>query len=124
MRAGQPLGLPTTLGSDMNARRKDRKFKLVEIDAFDARCGYKRCAPPGIGIFFIEGPNAIADFWRNRTGSLVVRLSSQGYVFHFEARRNNGKKISVDDMVEFEEYVADMLEDWITEGVDEVPESC
>jgi hypothetical protein len=38
--------------------------------------------------------------------------------------RSNGKKISTDDMTEFEEYVADMLNEWITEGVDEVPESC
>lgn len=108
----------------MNARRKHRKFRLVEVDAFDARRGYTRCTPPGVGIFFVDGPNAIADFWRNRAGSLVVRLSSQGYVFHLEALRTDGKTISVDDMTEFEEYVADTLDEWIIEGVDEIPESC
>ncbi len=27
-------------------------------------------------------------------------------------------------MTEFEEYVADTLDEWIIEGVDEIPESC
>lgn len=40
------------------------------------------------------------------------------------ALRTGGKKISADDMTEFEEYVADTLVEWVTEGLDEIPESC
>lgn len=108
----------------MKAHRKRRKFRLIEVDAFDARRGYRRCTPPGVGLSFADGPNAIADFWRSRTGRLLVRFSSQGYVFHLEALRRGGKKISADDMTEFEEYVADTLVEWVTEGLDEIPESC
>ena len=108
----------------MNARRKRRKFRLVEVNAFDARRGYRRC-PPGVEISFGDGPiAATADFWWSRTGSLLVRFCSQGYVFHLEAFRTGGKKISADGMAEFQDYVADKLVEWVTEGVDEIPESC
>jgi len=42
-------------------RRKSRKFKLIEITVFDARRGYKRCNPIGVGTI-VEGAKANADF--------------------------------------------------------------
>ena len=48
-----------------------KMFRLVEIDEFDARRGYRRCDPPGIGVHMGgDGPNpeAEADFWRDRAG--------------------------------------------------------
>ena len=106
----------------MTARRK-KKFKLNEIGTFDARRGFKRCSLPGVGVSYEGGPSAIADFWRDRTGRLVVRFSSQGYIFHFEALLVSGKQILEDKMEDFGQYVVDMLLEWLTEGVDDLPNS-
>ena len=95
----------------MSTRRKRQKFTLVEIDGFDARRGYKRCSIPGAGYTppvnlmspFRPIPVA-ADFWRNKTGGLVVRFSSnQPYVFHFEALLASGKPVPEEDLNEFTE---------------------
>ena len=106
----------------MHARRKSRKFKLIEISAFDARRGYKRCTLPGVRTS-CEGKKATADFWKDRTGKLVVRFSCQGYSFHFEGLLASGKQIPEDKMDEFGEYVSGMLIEWHVEGVDDVPNS-
>ena len=107
----------------MNARRKSRKFKLIEIGDFDARRGYKRCALPGVGVSYEKGPTAIADFWKDKTGKLFVRFSSQGYIFHFEALLVSGKQIPEDKMEDFGQYVVAVLLEWLTEGVDDLPKS-
>lgn len=112
----------------MNARRKTRKFTLVEIDAFDARRGYKRCGLPGVGVTTPDDPLSpyrpipvIADFWRDQTGSLVVRFSSnQPYVFHFKALLANGKPVPDKYIQEFGEYIAEILVDW--RGADDPPD--
>ncbi len=108
----------------MIARRKSRKFKLVEIEEFDARCGYTRCPLPGVSAYFTRRhPSAHANFWRDRTGRLVVRFSCESYVFHFEASRAPGKLILDDDLHEFGEFVAGMLFEWVDEGLDDLPSS-
>ena len=62
-----------------------------------------------------------ADFWRSRTGGLVVRFSSnQPYVFHFEAMLTNGKPVPEENIEEFGLYVAEMLFDW--GGADDPPD--
>ena len=107
----------------MIAQPKQQKFKLAEANAFDAR-RYKRCKPPGVGVSFGRGRSANADFWRDKEGKLFVRFSSQGYIFHLEASRIDGMPISIDDMSEFEEYIAESLSTWLVEGVDDSPTSC
>lgn len=112
----------------MPARRKAKKFTLVEIDAFDARRGYKRCSIPGVGYTTADDPSspygpisAVADFWRNRAGKLVVRFSSnQPYVFHFEAVLANGEPVPEEDIQEFADYVSEVLYDW--GGADDPPD--
>jgi hypothetical protein len=112
----------------MIGRRKLLKFRLIEINAFDARRGYKRCTLPGVGYTPPDDPMSpfqsipvTADFWRNRTGGLVVRFSSnQPYVFHFEALLANGKPVPEEDLEEFGEYVAAVLYDW--GGADDPPD--
>jgi hypothetical protein len=112
----------------MTAPRKKLKFKLIEISAFDARRGYKRCTLPGVGYTPPDDPLSpyrpipvIADLWRNRTGELVVRFSSnQPYVFHFEALLSNGMPVPEDDIEEFGEYIAGILFDW--GGADDPPD--
>lgn len=102
-----------------------RKFKLVEVAAFDARRGYRRCSLlPGVLVYYGDELGAQADFWRDRTGRLFARFTSQGYVFHLEAMRANGKQLSDSDMTGFEMYVSELLNEWVIEGVDELPESC
>lgn len=110
----------------MNAHHKQRKFKLIEVVAFDARRGYTRCKTPGVCISLgNRTPNPIADFWWNKKGGLFVRFSCyDGYVCHFEAKRTGSKKISENDLDDFEEYIADTLLEWVIEGVDEIPSSC
>ena len=112
----------------MIARRKLMKFSLVEISAFDSRRGYKRSSLAGVGYTPPNDPLSpfrpipvAADFWRNRTGGLVVRFSSnQPYVFHFEALLANGKPVPEKDIEEFGEYVAAVLFDW--GGADDPPD--
>lgn len=108
----------------MSGRRKATKFRLVEIADFDARRGYKRCTLPGVSAYFgRQRPSAHANFWRDRTGNLVVRFSCEGYVFHFEASIVPDKQITEDDMHEFGEYVAEKLFEWVDDGIDDLPSS-
>src|SRR5688572_28393453 len=107
----------------MNLRPKRRTFRFVEVDKFDARRGYRRSTPPGIEISGGDWPSAVADFWTNRDGKWVIRLSSLGYVFHLEAFRTDGRQLSTHDMDEFKECVLELLEEWVIEGVDDLPES-
>lgn len=112
----------------MNVHRKTPKFSLVKISAFDARRGYKRCTLSGVGHTPPADPLSpyrpipvTADFWRDRTGGLVVRFSSnQPYVFHFKALLANGKPVTEEDIQEFGEYIAEILFDW--GGADDPPD--
>lgn len=112
----------------MTAIRKSPQFRLIEISAFDARHGYKRCTLPGVGytppVDLLSPYRPIpvtADFWRNQTGGLVVRFSSsQPYVFHFEALLANGKPVPEEDIEKFGEYVAEILFNW--GGADDPPD--
>ncbi len=94
------------------------------IPRFDARRGYKRCSVPGLGVSWSEGwpPSALADFWRDRAGRLVVRFSSLGYVYHFEAMLGSGEGIPDTKLQAFQEYVEEVLADWAHDGVDNAPD--
>lgn len=107
----------------MTPSNSRKTFRLVLIDAFDARRGYKRCPLPGVGVSWVGGVprGANADFWRSRTGEFVVRFSSQGYVYHFEAFAASGKQIPENEIPEFGDFIADALCEWVDEGVDDVP---
>ncbi len=94
----------------MKARRNDWRFKLVEIHPFDARRGYTRCVPPGVGC---AGTSADSDFWRDRTGKLVVRCSRQGEAYHFEALLASGEDVPEEAMWEFGEYIGELLFEWV-----------
>lgn len=107
----------------MATQLKSSKFKLVEIDYFDARRGYKRCSIPGVGCSDAPGFNAIADFWRDQTGRLVVRLSCRGYIYHLGASLVSGKNVPENIMEEFSQYVMHTLRNWLLEGVDDLPSS-
>jgi len=112
----------------MTAPPEPSKFRLVEIGPFDARRGYKRCSLPGVCVsipppsYSPFGPIEVAaDFWRNRTGGLLVRFSNnQPYVFHFEAFLANGDPVPEEAIGDFGNYIADVLLDW--EGADDAPD--
>lgn len=106
------------------AEHKSRTFTLAEVEPFDARRGYKRCNPPGVGVSFGRGASANSDFWRDRAGNLFVRFSSIGYVYHLQALRIDGNLISAKDMDDLIEYIVSALQSWIIEGVDDSPISC
>ena len=112
----------------MTTNRKLRRFTLVEINAFDARLGYKRCTLPGVSYVPPVDPSSpyrpipvTADFWRNRTGGLVVRFSSnQPYVFHFLGLLTNGESVAEEDIEDFGMYISEVLFDW--GGADDPPD--
>ena len=98
---------------------KNDPYWLTEIDHFDARQGYKRCDPPAVGILDVW--QATADLWRDPIGHLVMRFSSQGYIFSFQAFLPSGEKIPDFAMNDFVNYLMDVLLLWIVEGVDDIP---
>lgn len=67
-------------------------------------------------------PRADADFWKDRSGNVFVRLTSQGYVYHCQAMQIDGKQLSVHDRKEFDEFITGVLHDWMIQGVDDSPE--
>lgn len=108
----------------MNTGRKRWKFNFIEVAPFDARRGYKRCAPPGVyagvEIPILGGPSATADFWRDQAGRLLVRFSLPGkrVALHLEAVRTDGKQLNegdIDEFQYFQDYVADTLYEWVSE---------
>ncbi len=120
-----PHSVSHTKTSNSRPRRARTKplaaFRLTPAPAFDARRGYRRPKPTGVGVAGHD-QRAVADFWR-RDGSLFVRFTSQGYVFHYEARLQTGDPIEHDEMDDFALYVADVLMEWLCEGVDDDPSS-
>jgi hypothetical protein len=107
----------------MSKKRRSPEFKLVEIRAFDARRGYKRCSDPGRGCHIDGGPSGTSDFWKDKNNKLVVRISSQGYAYHFEASLSSGKPIPESKMLDFAEHLTEILFEWLADGVDYPPSS-
>jgi len=106
----------------MNKYKSRLKFKITEIERFDARRGYKRCDPPGVGASYAmpRSPTALADFWKDHTGRLVGKFSCQGETFAFEASLVSGAPIQQKQMGAFGDYVSEVLAKWISEGIHEV----
>jgi len=106
----------------MKTRRLLPRYELESTEPFDARRGYTRCPLPGVGASYQGEPGAIADFWRDRSGNLVLRLSSRGYVYHYQARLAAGGPVPDSELDYFGELLAEALARWIVEGVDDAPE--
>ena len=106
----------------VSQKHKNSRFQFVGIAPFDARRGYRRCSPPGVGVSFVDRPGAVADFWRDRSGEVVMRFSSRGYDYHCKARLKSGGPVPEDQMEDFADWVADVLLEWIVDGVDDDPE--
>jgi hypothetical protein len=110
-------------------QRKRWPFRLIEIGAFDARRGCRRCSVPGTVITlpppawapWVGDTKLCSDFWRDRSGNVVVRFSStHGYAFHYRATLVSGDVIPEQRMEEFERYAEAVLVDW--EGTDDQPD--
>jgi hypothetical protein len=95
------------------------------IGDIDARRGYKRCSLPGLGVSFPKGPQATTDFWRGKSGEVVVRFSSQGYVYCYEVTQACGAPMD-DDYVDsvLAESVRKLLLAWLVDGPDDSPLYC
>ncbi|MDN8617288.1 hypothetical protein [Variovorax ginsengisoli] len=105
------------------ATEKNRpQFSLVAIDHFDARRGLTRCRAPGVGVH-AHSQSATADFWRNGDGDILVRFESSGYRFSFCARDGVGAAISEDHLDAFCDHVGSLLQDWLSDGVDDCPDT-
>ena len=103
---------------------KRKEFKLIGIPAFDARRGHRRCRLPGVGVSVAGSrTSAIADFWKNPQGRLVIRFSSQGYREHCQGLLASGGPIPDARLDEFGEYVIAVLAEWLVEGVDDTPDA-
>jgi hypothetical protein len=108
----------------VSIQNEPTKFKLTPINRFDARRGYKRCSVPGVGVA-IQGrrQTAVADFWLNPEGTLVVRFTCGEADIHFAASEVFGDQIKDCDLDEFGEFVSDTLYEWIVEGTPDLPSS-
>ena len=91
------------------------------IPNFDARHGYKRCKMPGIGIS-VGSHSGDADFWRNGTGELVIRITSRGYVYSYSVKHASGKNLT-DNYIDntFVRFLGDLLYCWIVAGINYPP---
>lgn len=96
-----------------------RPYVFERIENFDARRGYSRCNPPGQGMTL--GLKADADLWRDPSGNVVTRLSSEGYRFSFLVSHRSGRAVLDEEMKSLCDYLADILHLWIVEGVDDEP---
>ena len=105
----------------MKTNRCPLSFSIRDIDWFDARKGYKSCDPSSIGVGVggrRETPRAL--FWWNKEGDLVGQMRCAGETFCFEAKRQDGSRIRQEDLIAFQEYMSEVLLDWIVEGIHEV----
>lgn len=88
-----------------------------------SRRGYAR-APysPGVGLTLKKGSTADTDFLISRTGTFVIRFSSQGYVYWYERILEPGLP-GGDDCVDddFMNDVGELLMLWLIGGVDYSP---
>ena len=93
-----------------------------EVDNFDARSGYRRCSPPGVGTSIARGQSAVADFWRNSTDNVFVRFTSREYVYCYECYLVSGDKIE-DSLSEgeFAYFIMELLLLWLCQGIDDGP---
>jgi hypothetical protein len=104
-------------------RQHDSPFRLLEIPAFDARRGHRRCLVPGVDVSVEGRPPAKGDIWRAADGGLVIRLSSQGYREHCRAVLRTGGSVPDDRLDEFVLFLSDVVLEWLIDGVDDTPEA-
>jgi len=97
------------------------EYTFASIANFDARRGYTRCVLPGVGTSFQDGQSGTADLWRDRAGNVVVRFSSQGYVFSFMVTHSSGEQLTDAQVEAFENLLQKLLMLWLIEGVDDTP---
>lgn len=103
------------------ANRKPR-LRLVEIAPFDARKGFSRWVSRGTGYRAPGSPVAHADIWQTPDCRLVTRFTCLGYVDHYEIRKVSGGVIGPDSAILVEEFLSEMLCQWIVQGADEALE--
>ena len=105
----------------MNSPTHRSPFELSSAAAFDARRGYQRCDPPGLGVQ-MDRRSAHADLWRDCSGRLLVRFSSSGYVWSMECSLASGKRVPDTRLESCVEWLRDVLVEWMVDGVDDEPE--
>jgi hypothetical protein len=94
------------------------------IENIDARRGYKRCATPGVGVSIIGGSQGTTDFWRDNSGSIIVRFSSRGDVYCYSVRHASGAPMTDEYIANsFIWYVEALLLAWISDDPDYTPSS-
>lgn len=98
-------------------------FKAIRN--IDARRGYRRCSLPGQGLSFVDGPQANTDFWRDISGTVIVRFSSQGYVYFYAVRHASEEQID-DEFIEsfFPNCIHKLLLAWLVDGINDSPLYC
>lgn len=107
------------------SKTKHRSFFLTPIDPFDARKGFTRCDPAGVGMHVGSGRQHVAgdsNFWRDQKGRLVVRLSCRGYVHQCYVTTKLRMMVTDDMLWDFHEYMMETLFQWISGGYEETPE--
>ena len=95
-------------------------YLMKGVPEFVAR-GLKRCTVPGVGVRTYS--TALADFWRQRDGTIKLRIVWMGYVWSFEARLVSGTPIPDDkaSMDDFAWFVHQEVYRWMTEDAADLP---
>jgi hypothetical protein len=107
---------PRDIGSELG-HKCDYRFEA--IDWFDARRGYKRF-PGGVGNGIgPHPPVGYGDLWRNRSGDVVGRMTSQGYRAAFKVVTEYGAPVLDEEIDVVHDDLMDLLGLWIDENVNE-----
>ncbi len=107
-------------------KQPTQPIKFEEIQDIDARRGFKRASSPGVGVFIERGNRAEADFWRDQAGVLIIRFTArrcqENWRYCYECALQVGGAIT--DVYlggELEDFIAELLFVWLTEGCDYGP---
>lgn len=97
-------------------------LEFNQIENIDARRGFRRCSLPGVGTALKRGQTAITDFWWNKGDNVVVRFTSQDYVYCYKFSLKSGAKITYEYINDyFSEFIMNILLVWLIEGIDYPP---
>jgi hypothetical protein len=96
------------------------EYRFNPIHWFDARQGYKRF--PGGAANSLGEPVGYAYLWRERSGDVVARMTSQGHRIAFKVLSASGAPVLDEEIEDVNFDLLNLLELWIFQGADDWPE--
>lgn len=97
----------------------ENAFRFFPVENFNAR-GLHRCSVPGVGVT-LGARSGLADFWRDRSGHVLVRFASGGRKCAYRCKLRSGEAIPDSLMEDFSEFAFSILHEWGAEDNFEFP---